>query len=73
MSVEYLKRATKTSATGEDDTREQVASMLRELERGGEDTVRAYARKFDGWDGDIVVGREAIARANSREATSARP
>jgi sulfopropanediol 3-dehydrogenase len=65
MSVEYLKRAGKTAVTGEDDTRQAVEGMLRELERGGEDTVRAYARKFDGWEGDIVVSRDAIDRASA--------
>ena len=35
MSVEYLKRATKTSATGEDDTREQDGEDDRESEKVG--------------------------------------
>ena len=36
MTVEYLKKATKTPATGEDDTRTRVAEMLRDIEEGGE-------------------------------------
>ena len=65
MAVQHLKRAVKTAVTDEDDTRESVARMLRELEHGGEAMVREYARRFDGWEGDIVVPREVIARASS--------
>ena len=32
MALTYLKKASKTSATGEDDTREIVAGMLRDIE-----------------------------------------
>lgn len=63
MPVEYLKKATKTSATGEDDTRRIVAEMLADIEAGGEDRVRHYAASLDGWTGDIVVSRDEIAAA----------
>lgn len=66
MAIEYLKKATKTSATGEDETRKIVADMLAEIEAGGEDVARAYGQKLDGWDGDIVVGAEAIEAAASK-------
>ena len=63
MAIEYLKRATKTSATGEDETRRIVAYMLDEIEQGGEDVARAYGEKLDGWDGDIEVGSDQIEAA----------
>lgn len=63
MAVEYLKRATKTSATGEDETRQIVADMLAEIESGGESVARAYGEKLDGWDGDIEVGSDEIEAA----------
>ncbi|MBT6885097.1 MAG: histidinol dehydrogenase [Rhodospirillaceae bacterium] len=63
MTIEYLKKAEKTSATGEDETRKIVADMLAGIEAGGEDVARAYGEKLDGYSGDIVVGPEAIARA----------
>ncbi len=66
MATEYLKKAEKTSATGEQETRKIVADMLAEIEKGGEDTARAYGQKLDGWDGEIVVGPEARAAAASR-------
>lgn len=63
MTVEYLKKASKTSATGEDDTRRIVSEMLADIEAGGEDRVRHYASSLDGWTGDIVVSRDEIAAA----------
>lgn len=63
MSINYLKRATKTAATGEGDTREVVERMLRELEEGGEECARGYARKLDGWEGEVVVSRGEIEAA----------
>lgn len=62
MSVTYLKKATKTPATGEDETRVLVQDMLKQIESGREEKVREYARKLDKWDADIVVSPEEIAR-----------
>lgn len=66
MAIEYLKKASKTSATGEDETRRIVSEMLAEIESGGEDVARAYGNKLDGWDGDIVVDAAAIEAAASQ-------
>ena len=62
--MEYLKKAGKTPATGEDDTRERVDEMLKDIESGGEARARDYARSLDGWTGDVVVSAEEIARAS---------
>ena len=62
--MEYLKKAAKTPATGEGDTRERVASILEDIESGGEARARHYAQSLDGWTGDIVVSAEDIARAS---------
>lgn len=63
MSLEYIKKATKTPATGEDDTRRIVQEMLAEIEAGGEDRARRYARELDGWGRDIVVSAAEIEEA----------
>lgn len=63
MATSYLKRASKTPATGEDDARAVVARMLREIEQGGEERVRHYAETLDGWHGQIVVARAQIEAA----------
>ena len=65
MTTKILKPATKSPATGEDDTRETVQTMLHEIEQGGEVCVREYARKLDGWEKDIVVSREEIEAAGA--------
>ena len=66
MAVQYLKKASKTAATGEDETRNIVAGMLSEIEEGGEDKAREYGVKLDKWDGEIVVSRESIEAAAAR-------
>ena len=58
MSIEYLKKAQKTSATGETDTREIVERMLAEIEQGGEARALLYARDLDDWQGEVVMTRE---------------
>lgn len=63
MALTYLKKATKTSSSGEDETRQIVTDMLTEIEAGGEERARHYAEKLDGWSGDIVISRAEIAAA----------
>ena len=66
MAIEYLKKAEKSAATGEADVRETVANILSEIESGGEDVARRYAREFDKWDGEIVVSADDIAAAEAK-------
>lgn len=65
MSIEIVKKASKTSATGEDDTALIVRNMLQEIEDGGEAKAREYAKKLDGWDKDIVLSRAEIDAAKA--------
>ena len=60
MSIEIVKKASKTPATGEDDTAEVVRNMLSEIEAGGESKAREYAQSLDGWEKDIVLSRAEI-------------
>jgi sulfopropanediol 3-dehydrogenase len=66
MTATYLKRAAKTPATGEDEARAAVEKMLREIESGREAAARDYAKRLDGWEGEIVVSREMIAKTANR-------
>ena len=62
--MEFLKKASKTSATDERDVRDTVQGILDAIETGGDDAARKYAAQFDQWDGDIIVSqaeREAAA------------
>ncbi len=62
MAVRYLKKATRTPETGEDETRDTVDRMLREIRAGGEDAVRAYAARLDQWTGEILVTPDVVAK-----------
>lgn len=62
MTIEHVKRATKTPETETETARQVVTEMLAAIEARGEAAVRDYARKLDAWDGEIVVGPEEIER-----------
>ncbi len=60
MAERYLKRASRTPATGEEQVRQTVSSMIAEIRANGESAVRAYAERFDGWTHEIVVSEAAF-------------
>jgi sulfopropanediol 3-dehydrogenase len=66
MTIEYLKKADKTSSSGEDNTRTIVSDMLTQIEAGGEDKARKYAEKLDNYTGNIVVTEEEIAVVSAK-------
>ena len=70
--VIYLKKAEKTPATGEQDTRRIVQEMLDDIESGGEAKAREYAANLDKWTGEIVVSKEEIKTAGESLSQRAR-
>ena len=62
MASEYLKRAAKTPETESAEARKVVDEMLATIAQRGEDAVREYAQKLDGWTGDIIVSADEIHR-----------
>lgn len=62
MTITYLKKASKTPETETATAQKVVTEMLAEIGKNGEAAVRAYAKKLDGWDGDIVMTRAEIDR-----------
>lgn len=66
MAITYVKKAEKSPATGEDETRTIVSNMLAEIEAGGEDVARAYGEKLDNFTGNIVVTAEEIEGASTK-------
>ncbi len=64
MSITYLKKASRTAETGQEDVQTTVQSMLDELEAGGDKTPRRFGRDFDKWEGDILVAPESLEAAN---------
>ncbi len=63
MATTYLKKATKTAASDDLNTQDTVREMLHAIKVGGETAATAFARKLDGWDGDIIVSRAGIEAA----------
>jgi sulfopropanediol 3-dehydrogenase len=64
--ITYLKTAPRTAETGQTDVRAAVETMLDEIRLYGDAAVRRLSRRFDGWDGDIVVSPDARAAAAAR-------
>jgi sulfopropanediol 3-dehydrogenase len=60
MSRTYLKKAEKTAESDSASVTETVRTILEEIEKGGDAAAKAYAAKFDRYDGDILVGRAQI-------------
>lgn len=63
MTVVYLKKASKTPATGTDETRKIVTEMLSNIEQGGEAEALRYGKELDGYEGDAIIGADQIAAA----------
>jgi len=63
MSIEYLKKATKTAQTDETQTREIVVNMLDDIKENGEAAVKKYAEKLDKWTGDFIITPDDIETA----------
>lgn len=63
MSRTYLKKAEKTAESDSASVTETVRTILEDIEKGGDAAAKAYAAKFDRYDGDILVGRDRIEAA----------
>jgi sulfopropanediol 3-dehydrogenase len=64
MPIEYLKKATPPQAAIDSATSETVERLLADIQKNGREAVEKYARDFDGWHGDIVVGDDDFAKAS---------
>ncbi|MDU8911590.1 histidinol dehydrogenase [Aestuariicoccus sp. MJ-SS9] len=63
MAREYLKKATLTSKSGASDVTATVQGILDEIEAGGDAAALDYAKKFDKYEGTILLTDEEIAAA----------
>jgi len=61
--AEYLKQAARKAASEQRDVTAQVRALLAEIAAGGEAAAQAMARRFDGWEGEVVVSPAARAAA----------
>ena len=60
MTIKYLKKATKTASTDDTKTKEIVQNLLKELEKSKEEGCKELTKKFDKYDGEIIVSKEKI-------------
>ena len=60
MTIKYLKKATKTASTDDTKTKEIVQNLLKELEKSKEEGCKELTKKFDKYDGEIIVSKERI-------------
>jgi len=60
MTITYLKKANKTSSTDDNKTREIVENILKDIEKKKEDGCIELTKKFDKYEGDIIVSKERI-------------
>ena len=63
MAREYLKKATLTSQSGASDVHDIVTGILNDIEEGGDAKALEYAKKFDNYDGNIILTAEEIEAA----------
>jgi len=60
MTITYIKKADKTAFTGEDETRNKVNTILKDLEQSREDGIKEVLKKFDNYEGEIIVSKDKI-------------
>ena len=65
MTIEFLKKASKTPQSGEEETSRIVEEMLQAIESTGEEKVMEYTKILDKYSGNVVVTPEEIAKSAS--------
>ena len=60
MTIKYLKKANKSSSTDDQKTREIVEKILNDLEKSKENGCIELTKKFDNYEGEIIVSKEKI-------------
>ena len=56
----YLKKADKSAASNALEAQKVVHDMLANIDKDGEQAVRNYAEKLDGWSGEILLSASEI-------------
>ena len=60
MAVKYLKKSPKTSSTDDTKTAEIVSTLLKDIKTSKEQGCIDLTKKFDKYDGEIIVSKERI-------------
>jgi len=60
MTREYLKKAPLTAKSDASETHEIVKNILDDIEAGGDEKALEYAKKFDQYEGNVILSQEEI-------------
>ena len=60
MTIKYIKKADKNAASDELETRQRVQNILKEIEVGRDNSIKEISRKFDKYEGEVVISQEKI-------------
>ncbi len=63
MAIKYLKKAIKTPSTDDSKTRTTVQNILNDIEKRREEGIKEITKKFDNYDGEIILSKEKIEEA----------
>ena len=60
MTISYIKKANKTASSDEVETRQKVQEVLNEIESKRDEGIKEISRKFDKYEGDVIISEEKI-------------
>ncbi len=60
MTVKYIKKAIKNPSTDDSTTRSTVQNILADIEERREEAIKEITKKFDKYDGEIILSKEKI-------------
>jgi len=63
MTIKYLKKAIKNPSTDDAKTRSVVQNILNDVEKRREESIKEITKKFDKYEGEIIVSKEKIENA----------
>ena len=66
MTIKYLKKAIKYPSTDDTKTRTAVQNILNDIEKRREEGIKEITKKFDKYEGEIIVSKEKIEEAKKR-------
>ncbi len=66
MAIKYLKKAIKTPSSDDNKTRAAVQSILNDIEKRREESIKEITKKFDKYEGEIIVSKEKIEEASKK-------
>jgi len=66
MAIKYLKKAIKTPSTDDHKTQKAVQEILIDLENRREEAIKEISKKFDKYEGEVIVSKEKIEEASKK-------